>query len=147
MRNPLPHLDLKILTKSLSFVSSAKVLGIWLQEDLKWDSQIDHLGNNEFVLTQFGLLVFGSSPLRPLPKGPLFIGPSLNCPFPFALLLVRPFTTSSSYCLGLPCLVLLYIVLSRFCTLHHGNVSFLSSYCFGLLILALFHFVDYFFVL
>ena len=79
---------------------------------------------SQFVLTQFGLLVFGPAPLRPLPKGPLFIGPSLNCPFPFALLLVRPFTTSSSYCLGLPCLVLLYIVLSRFCTLPHGNISF-----------------------
>ena len=46
MRNPPPHLDLKIGTKSLSLVSSAKVLGIWLQEDLKWDSQIDHLCKN-----------------------------------------------------------------------------------------------------
>ena len=46
MRNPPPHLDLKIGTKSLSFVSPAKVLGIWLQEDLKWDSQIDHLCKN-----------------------------------------------------------------------------------------------------
>ena len=64
-----------------------------------------------------------------------------------ALLLVRPFTTLSSYCLGLPYLVILYIVLSRFHTLPHSPISFLSSYCFGLLILALFHFVDYFFVL
>ena len=69
-------------------------------------------------------LSIGPVPLRPLPKGPLCIGPSLNCPFPFALLLVRSFTTSSSYCLGLPCLVLLYIGLSRFHTLPHGPISF-----------------------
>ena len=46
MRNPSPHLDLKIGTKSLSFVPSAKVLGIWLQEDLKCDPQMDHLCKN-----------------------------------------------------------------------------------------------------
>ena len=63
----------------------------------------------------------------------------------FITQLLALFTTSSSYCLGLPFLVLLYIVLSRFRTLPHGPISFLSSYCFRLLILALFHFVDYFF--
>ncbi|XP_072039057.1 uncharacterized protein [Amphiura filiformis] len=30
----------------LSFVSSAKVLGIWLQTDLKWDGQVDHMWKN-----------------------------------------------------------------------------------------------------
>ena len=114
---------------------------------ISWTKITHCMVYSQFVLTQFGLLVFGPALLRPLPKGPLFTGPSLNCPFPFALLLVRPFATSSSYCLGLPCLVLLYTVLSRFRTLPHGPISFLSSYCFGLLILALFHFVDYFFVL
>ena len=29
------------------FVSSTKVVGIWLQEDLIWDSQIDHLCKND----------------------------------------------------------------------------------------------------
>ena len=48
MRNPPPHHDLKIGTKSLSFASSSKVLRIWLQEDLKWDSQIDHLCKNAY---------------------------------------------------------------------------------------------------
>ena len=38
VRNPPPHLALDIGTKSLSVVSSAKVLGIWLQDHLKWDS-------------------------------------------------------------------------------------------------------------
>ena len=46
MRNPPPHLDLKIGTKFLSFVSSARVLGIVLQGDLKRDSQIDHMCKN-----------------------------------------------------------------------------------------------------
>ena len=94
-----------------------------------------HAVYSQFVLTQFGLLVFGPAPLRPLPSFVLSH---------FALLLVRPFTTSSSYCLRLPCLVLLFIVLSRFRTLPHGPISFLSSYCFGILILTHFHFVDYF---
>ena len=73
MRNPPPHLDLKIGTKSLSFVSSAKVLGIWLQEDLKWDSQIDHLCKNAnkrlFMLRTLKRFGFNTSELITVYRG------------------------------------------------------------------------------
>ena len=66
MRNPPPHLNLKIGTKSVSFVSSAKVLGIWLQ-DFKCDSQIEHLCKNAykhlFMLHTLKRFVFNISEL------------------------------------------------------------------------------------
>ena len=34
MRDPPPHPDLKIGQSVLAFVSTAKVLGVWLQNDL-----------------------------------------------------------------------------------------------------------------
>ncbi|XP_072019731.1 uncharacterized protein [Amphiura filiformis] len=43
MRNPPSHPILKIGHSLLSFVSSAKVLGIFIQQDLKWDAQVDHM--------------------------------------------------------------------------------------------------------
>ena len=42
-RPPLPHRDLKIGTEPLSYVSEAKVLGLWLQNDLKWNVQVDKM--------------------------------------------------------------------------------------------------------
>ena len=72
MRNPPPHLDLKIGTKSLSFVSSAKVLGIWLQEDLKWDSQIDPCKNANkrlFMLRTLKRFGFNTSELITVYRG------------------------------------------------------------------------------
>ena len=35
MRDPPPHPDLKIGQSVLAFVSTTKVLGVWLQNDLK----------------------------------------------------------------------------------------------------------------
>ena len=71
--DPPPHLDLKIGTKSLSVVSSAKVLGIWLQEDLKWDSQIDHLCKNAnkrlFMLRTLKRFSFNPSELITVYRG------------------------------------------------------------------------------
>ena len=46
MRDPPPHPDLKIGQSLLAFVSTAKVLGVWLQNDLKWDTQVDHMCKN-----------------------------------------------------------------------------------------------------
>ena len=46
MRDPPPHLDLKIGHSLLAFVSTAKVLGVWLQKDLKWDTQVDYMNKN-----------------------------------------------------------------------------------------------------
>ena len=73
MRNPPPHLDLQIGTKSISFVSSAKVLGIWLQEDLKWDFQIDHLCKNAnkrlFMLRTLKRFGFNTSELITVYRG------------------------------------------------------------------------------
>ena len=37
------HTDLMIGNEKLSYVNKAKVLGIWLQSDLKWDTQIDNM--------------------------------------------------------------------------------------------------------
>ena len=37
------HTDLRIGDELLPFVDKAKVLGVWLQNDLKWDAQIDHM--------------------------------------------------------------------------------------------------------
>ena len=40
--NPLPpHRDLRIGTEPLSYVTEAKVLGLWLQNNLKWNVQMD----------------------------------------------------------------------------------------------------------
>ena len=43
MRDPPPHLDLKIGPTPLSFVKCAKVLGIWLQDNLKWETQVEQI--------------------------------------------------------------------------------------------------------
>ena len=42
-RPPLPQRDLKIGTEPLSYVTEAKVLGLWLQNDLKWNVQVDKM--------------------------------------------------------------------------------------------------------
>ena len=46
MRDPPPHPDLKISQSVLAFVSTAKVLGVWLQNDLKWDTQENYMNKN-----------------------------------------------------------------------------------------------------
>ena len=46
MRDPPPHPDLKIGQSLLAFVSTAKVLGVWIQNDLKWDIQVDYMSKN-----------------------------------------------------------------------------------------------------
>ena len=46
MRDPPPHLDLKISQSLLAFVNNAKVLGVCLQNDLKWDTQVDYMSIN-----------------------------------------------------------------------------------------------------
>ena len=46
LRDPPPHPDLKIGQSVLAFVSTAKVLGVWLQNDLKWDTQVNYMNKN-----------------------------------------------------------------------------------------------------
>ena len=46
MRDPPPHPGLKIGQSVLAFVSTAKVLGVWLQNDLKWDTQVNYMNKN-----------------------------------------------------------------------------------------------------
>ena len=46
MRTPPPLTDLKIGNTSLSYVHHAKILGIYIQEDLKWNTQVDHMLKN-----------------------------------------------------------------------------------------------------
>ena len=35
------HADLKIGSDKLEYVDKAKILGLWLQNDLKWQTQVD----------------------------------------------------------------------------------------------------------
>ena len=35
------HADLKIGSDKLEYVDQAKILGLWLQNDLKWQTQVD----------------------------------------------------------------------------------------------------------
>ena len=46
MRDPPPHPDLKIGQSVLAFVSTAKVLGVWLQNDFKRDTQANYMNKN-----------------------------------------------------------------------------------------------------
>ena len=46
MRDPPPHPDLKIGQTPLTFVKCANVLVIWLQDDLKWDTQVEQINQN-----------------------------------------------------------------------------------------------------
>ena len=46
MKDPPPRMDLKIGNTSLNYVHHAKVLGIFIQEDLKWDTQVDYVCKN-----------------------------------------------------------------------------------------------------
>lgn len=80
MREPPPHLDLKIGNSQLSFVSCAKVLGIWLQSDLKWDKQVDHMWKNAnkklFMLRSLKRFGFNKSELVIVYRG--YIRPLLE---------------------------------------------------------------------
>ena len=49
MCDPPPHPGLKIGQSVLAFVSTAKVLGVWLQNDLKWDTQVNYMQPNAFL--------------------------------------------------------------------------------------------------
>ncbi len=73
-----PFSDLKIGSESLAYVDKAKVLGMWLQNDLKWDTQVSNMlvkANRRLFmlrsLKKFGfdkdeLLVVYKSYLRPV---------------------------------------------------------------------------------
>ena len=63
-RPPLPHRNFRIGTEPLSYVSEAKVLGLWLQSDLKWNVQVDKMltkANSRLFLLRT-LKRFGFSP-------------------------------------------------------------------------------------
>ena len=80
MQDPPPHPDLKIGPSQLSFASSAKILGIWLQDDLKWDTQIDHMCKNAnkrlFMLRSLKRFGFHTSELVTVYRG--YIRPLLE---------------------------------------------------------------------
>jgi hypothetical protein len=80
MQDPPPHPDLKIGPSQLPFVSVAKILGIWLQEDLKWDTQIDHMCKNAnkrlFMLRTLKRFGFNTSELVTVYRG--YIRPLLE---------------------------------------------------------------------
>ena len=73
MRDPPPYPDLKIGQSVLAFVSSAKVLGVWLQNDLKWDTQVNYMNKNAakrlFMLRSLKRFGFNKSELVTVYKG------------------------------------------------------------------------------
>ena len=73
MRDPPPHPDLKIGQSVLAFVSTAKVLGVWLQNDLKWDTQVNYMNKNAakrlFMLRSLKRFGFNKSELVTVYKG------------------------------------------------------------------------------
>ena len=80
MRNPPSHPILKIGHSLLSFVSSAKVLGIFIQQDLKWDAQVDHMckcaNKRLFMLRSLKRFIFNVSELTTVYVG--YISPLLE---------------------------------------------------------------------
>ena len=57
----LPHAELSIAGDPLSFLPEAKILGVWLQNDLQWDKHINEISkkvNQKFyilrLLKRFG---------------------------------------------------------------------------------------------
>ena len=67
MRNPPPLTDLKIGNTSLKYVHHAKVLGIYIQADLKWDTQVNHICQNAnkrlFILSKLKRFGFNTTEL------------------------------------------------------------------------------------
>ena len=80
MRDPPPYPDLKIGQSVLASVSSAKVLGVWLQNDLKWDTQVNYMNKNAakrlFMLRSLKRFGFNKSELVTVYKG--YIRPLLE---------------------------------------------------------------------
>ena len=80
MRDPPPHPGLKIGQSVLAFVSTAKVLGVWLQNDLKWDTQVNYMNKNAakrlFMLCSLKRFGFNKSELVTVYKG--YIRPLLE---------------------------------------------------------------------
>ena len=80
MRDPPPHPDLKIGQSVLAFVSTAKVLGVWLQNDLKWDTQSElheqKAAKHPFMLRSLKRFGFNKSELVTVYKG--YIRPLLE---------------------------------------------------------------------
>ena len=64
----------------LAFVSTAKVLGVWLQNDLKWDTQVNYMNKNVakrlFMLRSLKRFGFNKSELVTVYKG--YIRPLLE---------------------------------------------------------------------
>ena len=80
MRDPPPHPDLKNGQSVLAFVSTAKVLGVWLQNSLKWDTQVNYMNKNAvkclFMLRSLKRFGFNKSELVTVYKG--YIRPLLE---------------------------------------------------------------------
>ena len=80
IRAPPPHPDLKIGQSVLAFVNSAKVLRVWLQNDLKWDTQVSYMNKNAvkrfFMLCSLKRFGFNKSELVTVYKS--YIRPCSN---------------------------------------------------------------------
>ena len=77
MRDPPPQPDLKIGKSVLAFVSTAKVLGVWLQNDLKWDTQVNkNAAKRLFMLLSLKRFGFNKSEVVTVYKG--YIRPLLE---------------------------------------------------------------------
>ena len=80
MRDPPPYPDLKIGQSELAFVGSAKVLGVWLQNYFKWDTQVNYMNKNAakrlFMLRSLKRFGFNKSELVTVYKG--YIRPLLE---------------------------------------------------------------------
>ena len=61
------HADLRIGSDKLKYVDQAKILGLWLQNDLKWQTQVDVMfkkGNKHlFMLRSLKILSFDQEEL------------------------------------------------------------------------------------
>ena len=78
MRNPPPRIDLKIGSTTLNYVSHAKILGIHIQDDLKWNLQVIEMCKSsnrrlfmlrnlkKFGLNKSELTIIYSGYIRPL---------------------------------------------------------------------------------
>ena len=80
MHDPPPHPDFKIGQSVLGFVSPAKVSRVWLQNDLKLDTQVNYMNKNAskrlFMLRSLKRFGFNKSELVTVYKG--YIRPLLE---------------------------------------------------------------------
>ena len=118
-----PFSDLKIGSESLAYVEKAKVLGMWLQNDLKWDTQVSNMlvkANRRLFmlrsLKKFGfdkdeLLVVYKSYLRPVLEyvAPIWhSGITSKQSYEIERIqkgLAKPFSAIVTPCMKMPCLI------------------------------------------